>query len=174
MLAVVCGSEPTLPEGRINDLPHQPGRAGSAKGVPPISIFPIDFICEAADYKFTHTRSRRDGYHLFISEAPNVPVGVRGHRDGGLLILLNGRSLASTGTGRRHCLTSTARHVCSNRAADWPAPPGKLRQSLPSRAAEHVKTRQVFAPVEVLRRYSLPLITQEDGIVYIGSPVGGF
>ncbi|KAJ5903321.1 acetyl-CoA carboxylase [Penicillium tannophilum] len=55
------------------------------------TVFPVDFIYEGARYKFTATRAGLDSYHLFINGS-KCSVGVRALADGGLLVLLDGRS----------------------------------------------------------------------------------
>jgi len=55
------------------------------------TVFPIDFIYDGQRYKFTATRSSLDSYHLFINGS-KCAVGVRALSDGGLLVLISGRS----------------------------------------------------------------------------------
>ncbi len=94
MLAVVCGAVTrahVASEACIAEY-----RKGLEKGQVPAkdvlkTVFPVDFIYEKVRYKFTATRSSLDSYHLFINGS-KCAVGVRALADGGLLVLLSGKS----------------------------------------------------------------------------------
>jgi acetyl-CoA carboxylase/biotin carboxylase 1 len=94
MLAVVCGA---VTKAHISsEACMGEYRAGLEKGQVPSkdilkTVFPVDFIYEGYRYKFTVTRSSMDSYHLFVNGS-KCTVGVRALSDGGLLVLLDGRS----------------------------------------------------------------------------------
>ena len=94
MLAVVCGA---VAKAHIaSEACMAEYRAGLEKGQVPSkdvlkTVFTIDFIYEGFRYKFTATRASVDSYHLFINGS-KCSVGVRSLSDGGLLVLLDGRS----------------------------------------------------------------------------------
>ena len=134
------------------------------------TVFPIDFIYEGFRYKFTITRSSADSYHLFINGS-KCTVGVRALADGGLLILLDGRShnvywkeeVAATrlSLDSKTCLLEQENDPTQLRTPS----PGKLVKYTVENG-EHVKAGQTFAEVEVMKMY-MPLIAQEDGIVQL-------
>ena len=71
-------------------------RKGLEKGQVPSkdvlrTVFPVDFIYEGQRFKFTVTRSSLDSYHIFINGS-KCSVGIRALADGGLLMLLAGKS----------------------------------------------------------------------------------
>ena len=172
-LAVVCGAVTkahVASESCIADY-----RAGLEKGQVPAkdilkTVFPIDFIYEGNRYKFTATRSSLDSYHLFINGS-KCAVGVRALADGGLLILLSGRShntywKEEVGATRISVDSKTCLLEQENDPTQLRTPsPGKLVKFTVENG-EHVKAGQTFAEVEVMKMY-MPLITQEDGIVQL-------
>lgn len=148
-------------------------RNGLAKGqVPPKEIlrtvFPIDFIYNGERYKFTATRSSKGSYHLFIN-GTKCTVGVRPLADGGLLMLLAGRSHSiywneEPGATRVSVDGKTCLLEQENDPTQLKTPsPGKLVKFTVENG-EHVKAGEPFAEVEVMKMY-MPLIAQEDGIV---------
>jgi acetyl-CoA carboxylase / biotin carboxylase 1 len=173
MLAVVCGAVTRAhiaSEACIGDY-----RRGLEKGqVPPKeglkTVFPVDFIYEGYRYKFTATRSSLDSYHLFINGS-KCSVGVRALADGGLLVLLAGRShnvywkeeAAATrlSVDGKTCLLEQENDPTQLRTPS----PGKLVKFTVDNG-EHVRAGQAFAEVEVMKMY-MPLITQEDGVVQL-------
>ena len=173
MLAVVCGAVTkahVASEGCTNEY-----RASLEKGQVPSkevlkTVFPIDFIYEGVRYKFTATRSSLDSYHLFINGS-KCAVGVRALADGGLLILLSGRShnvywKEEVGATRISVDSKTCLLEQENDPTQLRTPsPGKLVKFTVENG-EHVKAGQVFAEVEVMKMY-MPLITQEEGIVQL-------
>jgi len=173
MLAVVCGAVTkahTASEGCIAEY-----RASLEKGQVPAkdvlkTVFPIDFIYEGSRYKFTATRSSLDSYHLFINGS-KCAVGVRALADGGLLLLLSGRShnvywKEEVGATRISVDSKTCLLEQENDPTQLRTPsPGKLVKFTVENG-EHVKAGQAFAEVEVMKMY-MPLITKEDGIVQL-------
>jgi len=148
-------------------------RKGLEKGQVPSkdvlkTVFPIDFIYEGHRYKFTATRSSMDSYHIFINGS-KCSVGVRALADGGLLMLLAGRShsiywkeeAAATriSVDSKTCLLEQENDPTQLRTPS----PGKLVKYTVENG-DHVKAGQPFAEVEVMKMY-MPLIAQEDGVV---------
>ena len=131
-------------------------------------MFPIDFIYEGNRYKFTATRSSLDSYHIFINGS-KCSVGVRALADGGLLLLIAGRShsiywkeeAAATrlSVDGKTCLLEQENDPTQLRTPS----PGKLVKFTVENG-DHVRAGQAFAEVEVMKMY-MPLIATEDGIV---------
>lgn len=132
------------------------------------TVFPVDFIYEGMRYKFTATRSSLDSYNLFINGS-KCAVGIRPLSDGGLLVLLNGRShnvywKEEVGATRLSVDGKTCLLEQENDPTQLRTPsPGKLVKFTVENGA-HVKKGQAFAEVEVMKMY-MPLIAQEDGLV---------
>ena len=171
MLAVVCGAVTKAHAASEECIAQY--RASLEKGQVPAkdvlkTVFPIDFIYEGNRYKFTATRSSLDSYHLFINGS-KCAVGVRALADGGLLILLNGRShnvywKEEVGATRISVDSKTCLLEQENDPTQLRTPsPGKLVKFTVENG-EHVKPGQAFAEVEVMKMY-MPLITQEAGTV---------
>lgn len=172
-IAVLCGAVAKAhqaSEARLTEY-----RQGITKGQVPSkdvlkTVFPVDFIYEGKRYKFTATRSGLDGYHLFINGS-KCTVGVRALADGGLLVLLNGRShnvywkedAAATrlSVDGKTCLLEQENDPTQLRTPS----PGKLVKFTVENG-EHVSANQPYAEVEVMKMY-MPLIAQEDGIVQL-------
>jgi len=173
MLAVVCGAVTKAhiaSEACINDY-----RTSLEKGQVPAkdilkTVFPIDFIYDGHRYKFTATRSSLDSYHLFINGS-KCSVGVRALSDGGLLVLLSGRShnvywKEEVGATRLSVDGKTCLLEQENDPTQLRTPsPGKLVKFTVDNG-EHIKAGQAFAEVEVMKMY-MPLLAQEDGIVQL-------
>ncbi|KAI4092986.1 MAG: hypothetical protein LQ344_003133 [Seirophora lacunosa] len=173
MLAVVCGAVTkahVASEACIEEY-----RKGLEKGQVPAkdvlkTVFPVDFIYDGVRYKFTATRSSLDSYHLFINGS-KCAVGVRALADGGLLVLLSGRShnvywKEEVGATRLSVDSKTCLLEQENDPTQLQTPsPGKLVKFTVENG-EHVKAGQIFAEVEVMKMY-MPLITQEAGIVQL-------
>lgn len=171
ILAVVCGAVTkahVASEGCIAEY-----RKGLEKGQVPAkdvlkTVFPVDFIYEGVRYKFTATRSSIDSYHLFINGS-KCAVGVRALADGGLLILISGKShnvywkeevsALRISVDSKTCLLEQENDPTQLRTPS----PGKLVKFTVENG-EHVKAGQTFAEVEVMKMY-MPLITQEEGTV---------
>ncbi|EXJ63866.1 acetyl-CoA carboxylase [Cladophialophora yegresii CBS 114405] len=148
-------------------------RKGLEKGQVPSkdvlkTVFPVDFIYEGQRYKFTVTRSSLDSYHIFINGS-KCSVGIRTLADGGLLMLVAGRSHSlywkeeptaiRLSVDSKTCLLEQENDPTQLRTPS----PGKLVKFTVDNGA-HVKAGQAFAEVEVMKMY-MPLIAQEDGIV---------
>ncbi|KAM3067087.1 acetyl-coenzyme-A carboxylase, variant 2 [Clarireedia jacksonii] len=173
MLAVVCGAVTKAhiaSEACISDY-----KASLEKGQVPSkdilkTVFPIDFIYDGHRYKFTATRSSMDSYHLFINGS-KCSVGVRALSDGGLLVLLNGRShniysKEEVGATRLSVDSKTCLLEQENDPTQLRTPsPGKLVKFTVDNG-EHIKAGQAFAEVEVMKMY-MPLVAAEDGIVQL-------
>ncbi|TLD19570.1 hypothetical protein PspLS_09710 [Pyricularia sp. CBS 133598] len=173
MLAVVSGAVTKAhlaSEQCLNEY-----KAGLEKGQVPSkdilkTTFPIEFIYEGERYRFTVTRSSKDSYHLFINGS-NCSVGVRPLSDGGLLILLDGKShnvywKEEVGATRisidnRTCLLEQENDPTQLRTPS----PGKLVKYTVE-SGDHIKAGQTFAEVEVMKMY-MPLVAQEDGTVQL-------
>ncbi|KAF2221698.1 acetyl-CoA carboxylase acc1 [Elsinoe ampelina] len=132
------------------------------------TVFPVDFIYEGMRYKFTATRSSVDSYTLFINGS-KCAVGIRPLSDGGILVLLSGRSHSvywkeEVGATRLSVDSKTCLLEQENDPTQLRTPsPGKLVKFTIDNG-QHVKKGQPFAEVEVMKMY-MPLIAQEDGIV---------
>lgn len=148
-------------------------RKGLEKGQVPSkdvlkTVFPVDFIYEGQRYKFTATRASLDSYHIFINGS-KCSVGVRTLADGGLLMLVAGRSHSlywkeeptaiRLSVDSKTCLLEQENDPTQLRTPS----PGKLVKFTVENGA-HVKAGQPFAEVEVMKMY-MPLIAQEDGVV---------
>ncbi|TVY46680.1 Acetyl-CoA carboxylase [Lachnellula occidentalis] len=173
MLAVVCGAvcrAHIASEACISEY-----RNSLEKGQVPAkdilkTVFPIDFIYDGHRYKFTATRSSLDSYHLFINGS-KCSVGVRALSDGGLLVLLSGKShnvywKEEVGATRLSVDSKTCLLEEENDPTQLRTPsPGKLVKFTVDNGS-HIKAGQPFAEVEVMKMY-MPLLAQEDGIVQL-------
>lgn len=173
MLAVVCGA--TTKAHIASEACIAEYRTGLERGQVPSkdilkTVFPIDFIYEGHRYKFTATRAAVDSYHLFINGS-KCSVGVRALSDGGLLLLLDGRSHSvywkeEVGATRISVDSKTCLLEQENDPTQLRTPsPGKLVKYTVENG-EHVKRNQAFAEVEVMKMF-MPLLAQEDGIVQL-------
>jgi acetyl-CoA carboxylase/biotin carboxylase 1 len=173
IVAVICGA--VTKAHLSSEAGIEEYRKGLEKGQVPAkdvlkTVFPVDFIYEGSRYKFTATRAGLDSYHLFINGS-KCSVGVRALADGGLLVLLNGRShnvywkeeAAATrlSVDGKTCLLEQENDPTQLRSPS----PGKLVKFTVENG-EHVRAGQAYAEVEVMKMY-MPLITQEDGIVQL-------
>lgn len=171
IVAVICGA---VTKAHVaSDICMTEYRTSLEKGQVPAkdvlkTVFPIDFIYEGYRYKFTATRSSIDTYTLFINGS-KCSVGVRALTDGGLLVLLNGKShnvywKEEVGATRISVDGKTCLLEQENDPTQLRTPsPGKLVKFTVENG-EHIKKNQAFAEVEVMKMY-MPLIAQEDGIV---------
>lgn len=171
MIAVICGA---LTRAHIaSDICTTEYRTSLEKGQVPSkevlkTVFPIDFIYEGYRYKFTATRSSADSYTLFINGS-RCEVGVRALADGGLLVLLGGKShniywKEEVGATRLSVDSKTCLLEQENDPTQLRTPsPGKLVKFTVENG-EHIRKGQAFAEVEVMKMY-MPLIAQEDGTV---------
>ncbi|KAF2790753.1 hypothetical protein K505DRAFT_250517 [Melanomma pulvis-pyrius CBS 109.77] len=171
MVAVICGA---VTKAHIaSDACINEYKTSLEKGQVPSkdvlkTVFPIDFIYEGYRYKFTATRSSVDSFTLFINGS-KCSVGVRVLADGGLLILLNGKShnaywAEEVGATRLSVDGKTCLLEQENDPTQLRSPsPGKLVKFMVENG-DHVKKGQAFAEVEVMKMF-MPLIAQEDGFV---------
>jgi len=171
MIAVVCGA--VTKAHLASEACLLEYRSGLERGQIPSkdvlkTVFPIEFIYEGMKYKFTATRSSTDSYTLFINGTRAV-VGIRALSDGGLLVLLGGRSHSvywkeEVGAIRMSVDSKTCLLEQENDPTQLRSPsPGKLVKFTVENG-EHVKKGQTYAEVEVMKMY-MPLIAQEDGLV---------
>lgn len=171
MVAVICGA---VTKAHVaSDTCITEYRTSLEKGQVPSrevlkTVFPIDFIYEGQRFKFTATRSSVDSYTLFINGSKCM-VGVRALTDGGLLVLLSGKShnvywKEEVGATRLSVDSKTCLLEQENDPTQLRTPsPGKLVKFTVENG-EHVKKGQSFAEVEVMKMY-MPLIAQESGTV---------
>lgn len=171
MIAVICGAVTRAhiaAEKCISDY-----RTSLDKGQVPSrdvlrTAFPVDFIYDGYRYKFTATRSSVDSYTLFINGS-RCAVGVRALADGGLLVLLGGKShniywKDEVGATRLSVDSKTCLLEQENDPTQLRTPsPGKLVKFTIDNG-KHIKKGQAFAEVEVMKMY-MPLIAQEDGTI---------
>ncbi|RMZ80866.1 hypothetical protein DV737_g2773, partial [Chaetothyriales sp. CBS 132003] len=171
MLAVLAGA--TVKAHLASEACIAEYRKGLEKGQVPSkdilrTVFPVDFIYEGHRYKFTATRSSLDSYTMFINGS-KCDVSVRALADGGLLMLLAGRSHSlywkeeataiRVSVDSKTCLLEEENDPTQLRTPS----PGKLVKFTVENG-DHVKAGQPFAEVEVMKMY-MPLIAQEDGVV---------
>lgn len=169
MLSVICGAVVKAHLASEECIANY--RAGLEKGQVPSkdilkTVFPVDFIYEGYRYKFTVTRSAIDSYTLFLNGS-KCAVSVRVLSDGGLLILVNGRShnvywkddVASTrlSVDSKTCLLEQENDPTQLRAPS----PGKLVKYTVENGS-HIKAGQSYAEIEVMKMY-MPLLALEDG-----------
>jgi len=171
MVAVICGA---VTKAHVaSDICMTEYRTSLEKGQVPSkdvlkTVFPVDFIYDGHRYKFTVTKSSIDSYTLFINGS-KCSVGVRALADGGLLVLLSGKShnvywKEEVGATRLSVDSKTCLLEQENDPTQLRTPsPGKLVKFTVENG-EHVKKGQPFAEVEVMKMY-MPLIAQEDGVV---------
>jgi acetyl-CoA carboxylase/biotin carboxylase 1 len=173
IVAIICGA--VTKAHLASEAGIEEYRNGLGKGQVPSkdilkTVFPVDFIYEGERYKFTATRASLDSYHLFINGS-KCSVGVRALADGGLLVLLSGRShnvywkeepaATRLSVDGKTCLLEQENDPTQLRTPS----PGKLVKFTVENG-EHVRSGQAYAEVEVMKMY-MPLIAQEDGIVQL-------
>ncbi|KIJ65157.1 hypothetical protein HYDPIDRAFT_89293 [Hydnomerulius pinastri MD-312] len=170
-LAVVCGAvskahlaaEACLIEyKRILDKGQVPARDLLK------TVFSVDFIYENTRYNFTCARSSKNMWTLFLNGGRTM-VGARPLADGGLLVLLNGRSHSvywreEVGALRLMVDAKTCLIEQENDPTQLRSPsPGKLIRFLVD-SGDHVSAGEQYAEIEVMKMY-MPLVAAEDGIV---------
>lgn len=173
ILAVVCGAVTKAhiaSEACLNEYKQSLERGQVPARDILKTVFPIDFIYNGSRYKFTATRSSLDSYHLFLNGS-KCAIGVRALSDGGLLVLLSGRShnvywKEEVGATRLSVDGKTCLLEQENDPTQLRTPsPGKLVKFLVENG-EHVRKGQAFAEVEVMKMY-MPLVAGEDGCVQL-------
>lgn len=171
ILAVVCGAV-TKAHAMWDECVKQFVKSLERGQSPPKdilkTIFVIDFIYEDIRYKFTATKSSATTYALYINGS-KISVGVRPLSDGGLLVLLDGKSHTcyyreEVGAMRlmvdsKTCLLEQESDPTQLRSPS----PGKLIRFLVD-SGGHVAAGQAYAEIEVMKMY-MPLLAAEDGIV---------
>ncbi|ORX91331.1 acetyl-CoA carboxylase [Basidiobolus meristosporus CBS 931.73] len=132
------------------------------------SAFTVDFILDGVRYKFTVTRVSHDSYVLYINGS-KTQVSVRALTDGGLLVLLDGRShtiytkeevqATRMMVDGKTCLLEQENDPTQLRSPS----PGKLVRYLVEPGG-HLKSGDAYAEIEVMKMY-MPLVASEDGVV---------
>ncbi|KAI5984263.1 acetyl-CoA carboxylase [Pisolithus albus] len=171
ILAVVCGAvtkahlaaEACLSEyKRILDKGQVPVRDLLK------TVFSVDFIYENTRYNFTCARSSKTMWSLFLNGGRTM-VGARPLADGGLLVLLDGRSHSvywreEVGALRLMVDAKTCLIEQENDPTQLRSPsPGKLIRLLVD-SGDHIKAGEQYAEIEVMKMY-MPLVAAEDGVV---------
>ncbi|KAF9054415.1 acetyl CoA carboxylase [Panaeolus papilionaceus] len=172
-LAVVCGavtkaylaSEACWTEyKRILDKGQVPGRDVLR------TVFGIDFIYENTRYSFTCARSSKTVWTLYLNGGSTM-VGARPLADGGLLVLLDGKSHSiywreEVGALRLMVDSKTCLIEQENDPTQLRSPsPGKLVRYFVD-SGDHVKAGDQYAEIEVMKMY-MPLVASEDGTVQL-------
>ncbi|CAG8486585.1 8073_t:CDS:2 [Diversispora eburnea] len=172
MLAIICGAVTkayTASQESISEY-----RRFLEKGQIPSkdvlrTVFAIDFIYDGVRYKFTSTRSAPHSFMFYLNGSKGQ-VSVRALSDGGLLVLLDGKSHTCyyreevQGTrlmiDGKTCLLEQENDPTQLRSPS----PGKLVRLL-IESGDHINGGEVYAEIEVMKMY-MPLIATEDGIVH--------
>lgn len=170
-LAVICGatcmaqaeSAQMLSEVQASMERGQAPSKGLLK-----TTFPVEFIYEGIRYRFIANRTGPTGWVLYLNGS-KVSVGVRALSDGGVLVLLDGKShacysSAEVGATRllideRTCLLEEEVDPTQLRSPS----PGKLVRLLAD-SGEHVVSGQAYAEIEVMKMY-MQLTASEEGVV---------
>lgn len=170
-LAVICGavtkahlaSEASWAEyKRILDKGQAPSRDVLK------TVFGIDFIYDNVRYSFTATRSSLTTWTLYLNGGRTL-VGARPLADGGLLVLLDGKSHSvywreEVGALRVMVDSKTCLIEQENDPTQLRSPsPGKLVRFLVE-SGDHINAGEQYAEIEVMKMY-MPLVAAEDGIV---------
>ncbi|KJA28198.1 hypothetical protein HYPSUDRAFT_129635 [Hypholoma sublateritium FD-334 SS-4] len=172
-LAVVCGavtkaylaSEACWTEyKRVLDKGQVPGRDVLR------TVFGVDFIYENTRYSFTAARSSSTVWTLYLNGGSTM-VGARPLADGGLLVLLDGKSHSiywqeEVGALRLMVDAKTCLIEQENDPTQLRSPsPGKLVRFFVD-SGDHVKAGDQYAEIEVMKMY-MPLVASEDGVVQL-------
>ncbi|KAH9933498.1 acetyl CoA carboxylase [Fomitopsis serialis] len=132
------------------------------------TVFGIDFIYDNVRYSFTATRSSLTTWTLYLNGGRTL-VGARPLADGGLLVLLDGRSHSvywreEVGALRVMIDSKTCLIEQENDPTQLRSPsPGKLIRFLVE-SGDHINAGEQYAEIEVMKMY-MPLVAAEDGIV---------
>ncbi|KAG1864845.1 acetyl-CoA carboxylase [Suillus subluteus] len=132
------------------------------------TVFGVDFIYENTRYNFTCARSSKNMWTLFLNGGRTM-VGARPLADGGLLVLLDGRSHSvywreEVGALRLMVDAKTCLIEQENDPTQLRSPsPGKLVRFLVD-SGDHINAGETYAEIEVMKMY-MPLVAAEDGIV---------
>ncbi|KAJ1963628.1 acetyl-coenzyme-A carboxylase [Dipsacomyces acuminosporus] len=132
------------------------------------TTFLVEFIYDGIRYRFIANRTGPTGWILYLNGS-KVAVGVRPLSDGGVLVLLDGKSHAcytspEVGATRllvdeRTCLLEEEVDPTQLRSPS----PGKLVRFLVE-SGDHVNSGEAYAEIEVMKMY-MPLLATEDGVV---------
>nr|CAG8435070.1 14004_t:CDS:2 [Entrophospora candida] len=171
MLAVICGAVTkayTDAQESINEYKRflEKGQIPNKNVLK--TLFTIEFIYQEVRYKFTCTRSAPNSFAIYLNGS-KTQVSVRALSDGGLLILLDGKShtcyFREEVTGTRLMIDSkTCLLEKENDPTQLRSPStGKLARFLVE-SGDHVNGGDAYAEIEVMKMY-MPLIATEDGIV---------
>ncbi|KAH6915859.1 acetyl CoA carboxylase [Coprinopsis sp. MPI-PUGE-AT-0042] len=139
------------------------------------TIFSIDFIYEDVRYSFTLARSSHIMWTLYLNGGRTM-VGARPLADGGLLVLLDGKSHTvywreEVGALRLMVDAKTCLIEQENDPTQLRSPsPGKLVRYLVE-SGDHVNAGDQYAEIEVMKMY-MPLVASEDGIVQLIKQAG--
>ncbi|KZP16603.1 acetyl CoA carboxylase [Athelia psychrophila] len=132
------------------------------------TVFGIDFIYENVRYSFTAARSSWTTWTLYLNGGRTM-VGARPLADGGLLVLLDGKSHSvywreEVGALRVMVDAKTCLIEQENDPTQLRSPsPGKLIRFFVD-SGEHINAGEQYAEIEVMKMY-MPLVASEDGIV---------
>ncbi|KDE05599.1 acetyl-CoA carboxylase [Microbotryum lychnidis-dioicae p1A1 Lamole] len=169
-LAIICGAvakahlatEANIAEyKRVLEKGQSPARELLA------TVVPLEFVLEDVKYRATASRSSPTSWSIYINGS-SVSVGLRPLADGGLLVLLDGRSYTCYGKEEVGALRLSidSRTVLVAQEND----PTQLRSPSPGKlvryfieSGEHVSKGQAYAEIEVMKMI-MPLIAAEDGI----------
>ncbi|KAK0238625.1 acetyl CoA carboxylase [Armillaria nabsnona] len=134
------------------------------------TIFSIDFIYENVRYSFTAARSSMTVWTLYLNGGRTM-VGARPLADGGLLVLLDGKSHSvywqeEVGALRLMVDAKTCLIEQENDPTQLRSPsPGKLIRYFVD-SGDHINAGEQYAEIEVMKMY-MPLVASEDGIVQL-------
>ncbi|GJE90324.1 acetyl CoA carboxylase [Phanerochaete sordida] len=132
------------------------------------TVFGIDFIYDNTRYSFTASRSSWTTWTLYLNGGRTL-VGARPLADGGLLVLLDGKSHSvywreEVGALRVMIDQKTCLIEQENDPTQLRSPsPGKLVRFLVD-SGDHIRAGEAYAEIEVMKMY-MPLVASEDGIV---------
>ncbi|KAH8832774.1 acetyl CoA carboxylase [Flagelloscypha sp. PMI_526] len=134
------------------------------------TVFGIDFIYENTRYSFTVAQSSATTFTLYLNGGRTL-VGARPLADGGLLVLLDGRSHSvywreEVGALRLMVDAKTCLIEQENDPTQLRSPsPGKLIRYFVD-SGDHVNAGDPYAEIEVMKMY-MPLVASEDGVVQL-------
>ncbi|KII85890.1 hypothetical protein PLICRDRAFT_44314 [Plicaturopsis crispa FD-325 SS-3] len=132
------------------------------------TVFGIDFIYENVRFSFTAARSSWTVWTLYLNGGRTM-VGARPLADGGLLVLLDGKSHSiywreEVGALRLMVDAKTCLIEQENDPTQLRSPsPGKLIRFFVD-SGDHINSGEPYAEIEVMKMY-MPLVAGEDGIV---------
>ncbi|GJN90222.1 hypothetical protein Rhopal_003221-T1 [Rhodotorula paludigena] len=169
-LAIICGaatkahlaSEHNIAEyKRILDKGQTPPKELLA------TVVPLEFVLEDVKYRATASRSSPTSWSIYVNGS-SVAVGIRPLADGGLLVLLDGRSYTcyakeEVGALRLSIDSRTVLVEQENDPTQLRSPsPGKLVRYFVE-SGEHISKGEAYAEIEVMKMI-MPLVAAEDGI----------